>query len=823
MQELHISVRTLVEFIFREGDIDNRSGKLANTEAMMEGSRIHRKIQKSMDASYRAEVPLKLELELTYLLVIEGRADGIACGEFIPDEESAPYSGTEQTMDHIREKNNTVNKKIWYIDEIKGIYRNVAAMETPYYVHKAQALCYAYIYALQNHLEEIGIQMTYCNLDTEELRYFREIYTWEQLRNWFENLLAEYRKWADWQMLWKKRRQVSIKSLEFPFPYREGQKKLVSDVYRTIMRKKTLFLEAPTGVGKTISTIFPAVKAVGEGLADRIFYLTAKTITATVAKETFLLLEKEGYEAKVIQLTAKEKLCLCEEMDCNPVHCPYAKGHFDRVNAAVFDLLQKKNLLTREEILKQAEEYQVCPFELSLDTASFADDIICDYNYVFDPNVYLKRFFQEGVKGDYIFLVDEAHNLVDRSREMYSESLYKEDVLAVKRILKPHSSKICRTLDKCNRAMLEMKRECESCRELESVGTLTFHLMRLASQMDEFLEKPRDFPEKKTVMDFYFTLRNFLTIYDMVDDHYVIYSRIAEDGRFFIKLFCVDPSANLQKCIDRSNSTIFFSATLLPVSYYKRLLSTKEDNYAVYAKSTFQENQRLLALGRDVSTKYTRRNEQEYRKIADYIAAVTGAKEGNYMIFFPSYKLMQDVYDIFLEQAGDDCMLLLQHSNMKEAQREEFLKAFDRKQEGTLIAFCVMGGIFSEGIDLKKDSLIGAVIVGTGLPQVSEERNILKNYYDRQGLSGFDYAFRYPGMNKVLQAAGRVIRTDEDRGVILLLDERFLAGDYLPLFPREWENRKIVSLPELKEELSKFWSKENDRVLATEEKTLYNS
>lgn len=823
MQELHISVRTLVEFIFREGDIDNRSGKLANTEAMMEGSRIHRKIQKSMDASYRAEVPLKLELELTYLLVIEGRADGIAFGEFIPDEESAPYSGTEQTMDHIREKNNTVNKKIWYIDEIKGIYRNVAAMETPYYVHKAQALCYAYIYALQNHLEEIGIQMTYCNLDTEELRYFREIYTWEQLRNWFENLLAEYQKWADWQMLWKKRRQVSIKSLEFPFPYREGQKKLVSDVYRTIMRKKTLFLEAPTGVGKTISTIFPAVKAVGEGLADRIFYLTAKTITATVAKETFLLLEKEGYEAKVIQLTAKEKLCLCEEMDCNPVHCPYAKGHFDRVNAAVFDLLQKKNLLTREEILKQAEEYQVCPFELSLDTASFADDIICDYNYVFDPNVYLKRFFQEGVKGDYIFLVDEAHNLVDRSREMYSESLYKEDVLAVKRILKPHSSKICRTLDKCNRAMLEMKRECESCRELESVGTLTFHLMRLASQMDEFLEKPRDFPEKKTVMDFYFTLRNFLTIYDMVDDHYVIYSKIAEDGRFFIKLFCVDPSANLQKCIDRSNSTIFFSATLLPVSYYKRLLSTKEDNYAVYAKSTFQENQRLLALGRDVSTKYTRRNEQEYRKIADYIAAVTGAKEGNYMIFFPSYKLMQDVYDIFLEQAGDDCMLLLQHSNMKEAQREEFLKAFDRKQEGTLIAFCVMGGIFSEGIDLKKDSLIGAVIVGTGLPQVSEERNILKNYYDRQGLSGFDYAFRYPGMNKVLQAAGRVIRTDEDRGVILLLDERFLAGDYLPLFPREWENRKIVSLPELKEELSKFWSKENDRVLATEEKTLYNS
>lgn len=827
IKELHISVRDLVEFIFREGDIDNRAGKLANAEVMMEGSRIHRKIQKSMDASYTAEVPLKVNIEAeTYILVIEGRADGIAYGEFIPDPEQITLDFSENQTVHKNELQNDEETFYYYVDEIKGVYRNLAFMERPVYVHKAQAMCYAYIYALQNHLAKIGVQLTYCNMDTEDIRYFREIHEWEELKQWFGKLVAEYRKWADWQIAWRKGRQDSIQGLQFPYPYREGQKQLVSDVYRTISRKKTLFIEAPTGVGKTISTIFPAVKAVGEGLSDRIFYLTAKTITATVAKEAFQLLREKGYQAKIIQLTAKEKLCMCEEMDCNPVSCPYARGHYDRVNDAVFDLLQKSDLFTRDEIIEQAEEYMVCPFEMSLDVATFADNILCDYNYVFDPNVYLKRFFQEGVKGDYIFLVDEAHNLVDRSREMYSAQLYKEDLLAVKHIMKVHNQAIVRVLEKCNKAMLELKRECENYQILDSVGTLTFHLMRLASLMEDFFEKPREFPEKKTVMDFYFELRNFLNIYDLVDDHYVIYSEMQEDGRFLIKLFCVDPSANLQKCINKSKSTIFFSATLLPITYYKKLLSSEEDNYAVYAKSTFDESQRLLVFGRDVSTKYTRRSLSEYEKMAQYIERAVRGKEGNYMVFFPSYRLMQEVYEVFMRleqnnsiwssvrewdaetetEGGQELQLILQRANMRETEREEFLAAFEKEQRGTLVAFCVMGGIFGEGIDLKNDRLIGAVVVGTGLPQISNERQILKNYYDERGESGFDYAFRYPGMNKVLQAAGRVIRTNEDQGIILLLDERFLQSDYEPLFPREWKERKVCSLAQLEKEVENFWN-----------------
>lgn len=861
MQELHISVRNLVEFILRGGDIDNRSSRMLQ-EAMLEGGKIHRKIQKGMGSSYTAEVPLKLErIEESYVLVVEGRADGIAFGEFVADEPAEQIE--KKHLPEAQKDEMQTGEQLWYIDEIKGVYRNLTTMEQPVYVHKAQAMCYAYIYALQNHLDRIGVQMTYCNLDTEDIRYFREIWEWEDLYDWFELLIMEYKKWADWQIAWRKTRQESIAQLEFPYPYREGQRKLVADVYRTIMRRKTLFIQAPTGVGKTISTIFPAVKAVGEGLADRIFYLTAKTITATVAKETFQILREHGYQAKIIQLTAKEKLCMCgedgtEELECNPVNCPYAKGHYDRVNDAVYELLQESDLFTREEIIAQARKHRVCPFELSLDVATWCDNILCDYNYVFDPNVYLKRFFQETPKEKYLFLVDEAHNLVDRSREMYSAQLYKEDILAVKKIMKLHNHAIARTLDKCNKAMLDFKRECETYSVCESVGVLTFHLMRLLSQMEEFFEKPREFPDKKTVMDFYFELRNFVNIYDLVDENYVIYNELQEDGRFMIKLFCVDPSKNLQKCIDKSVSTIFFSATLLPINYYKRLLSTKEDNYAIYAQSTFDETQRLLAFGRDVSTKYTRRGPAEYAKIAQYIRAAIRGKEGNYMVFFPSYKMMQDVCEVFvsaeLENGKWDEVLLneesliceqdsegrmnaeiqafhldeivednigrsavidkqttltitMQRSNMNEAEREEFLQSFEREDNGTLVAFCVMGGIFGEGIDLKNDRLIGAIIVGTGLPQISNEREILKQFYDKQGLSGFDYAFRYPGINKVLQAAGRVIRTQEDRGIIVLLDERFLQSDYDALYPREWKERIVGDVSQLEKEILHFWEK----------------
>lgn len=773
---IKISVRNLVEFILRTGDIDNRIGMSARADAMQEGSKMHRKIQRRMKASYHAEVPLQIQIASeTYVLQVEGRADGVILEDAVT------------------------------IDEIKCVYMNLDFLESPVPVHRAQAMCYAYIYAKQQNLERIGIQMTYCNLDTEEIKRFLEELSFADLEKWFCDLIGRYKKWSDFQFAWKKQMRATVADLKFPYDYREGQKELAQDVYRSILRKKNLFIQAPTGTGKTLSVLYPAVKAVGEGLLDKIFYLTAKTVTQAVAKETFSLFERGGYRAKVISVTAKEKMCLCEEMDCNPVHCPYAKGHYDRVNDAVFDLLQRENFYTREVLLEQAVNCQVCPFELCLDTAVWSDDIICDYNYVFDPNVYLKRFFGEGQKENYIFLVDEAHNLVERGRKMYSAFLYKEDFLAVRKKIKHQSRTLEKEFMKCNKILLEYKRECETYRVLqEETERFLFALLRLSERLDFFLQNHADHKDRKEITEFYLNLRNFLNIYDRVDERYVIYTEHEADDKFRICLFCVDPSYNLQECLDKSRATVFFSATLLPIQYYKEMLSVKTDHYAVYARTSFSKEQKLLMIGRDVSSRYKRRNPAEFQKIAAYIAEISGARRGNYMVFFPSYKLLEQVYEPFAGM-NPDVRILKQESRMREGEREEFLEAFEDTEGQPVVAFCVLGGIFGEGIDLTEERLIGVVIVGTGLPQIGNEREILKEYYDEKTGNGFDYAYRYPGMNKVLQAAGRVIRTAGDRGIIALLDERFLEKEYLRLFPREWESYLICQKETAGDAVSRFW------------------
>lgn len=777
---VRVSVRNLVEFILRGGDIDNRTSGSMDKEAMLMGGRLHRKIQRSMGSDYHAEISLKTEIPRDgFRIQVEGRADGI-----IIHEETGE---TEVT-----------------VDEIKGVLRDLEHITEPVKVHLAQAKCYAYIYAGQKGLENIGVQLTYCHLDTEEIKRFEEKFTIDELKEWFDNLIRQYEKWARFQIEWEKTRNASIKKVEFPFSYRPGQRDVAAAVYRTILRRKKLFIQAPTGVGKTISTVFPAVKAVGEGLGDKIFYLTAKTITRTVAEQAFRTMKDQGLSMKVITLTAKEKICFCEETLCNPESCPYAKGHFDRVNDAVYDMLISGNEMNRSAIERQAEKFRVCPFELSLDISTWVDAVICDYNYVFDPNAHLKRFFSEGSGGNYIFLIDEAHNLVERGREMYSAALYKEDLLELKRQVKHLDARLARRLGDVNKLFLELKRECEDYQVLNSVSHIALKLMNLLTEMERFLEEPSGDEIRESVLNLYFQVRSFVSIHDILDENYVIYSELEDNGRFKLKLFCVNPAANLQNYLELGSGTVFFSATLLPIHYYKSLLSVEKDDYAIYAESPFPRENMLLLQARDVSTRYTMRSESMYRRYADYISRMAECKKGNYMAFFPSYRFMEEVYDQFVHKAeGID--VLLQAQNMDEREREEFLEEFDRERENSLVGFCVMGGVFSEGIDLTADRLIGAVIVGTGLPQVCNDREIVKGYFDSRGMRGFDYAYLYPGINKVLQSAGRVIRTETDRGVVLLLDDRFSRRQYRDSFPREWENCQICSAATLSDYMESFW------------------
>lgn len=797
--EIRISVRNLVEFVLRSGDIDNRRGAFGEKDAMQAGSRMHRKIQKRMGANYQAEVSLRCKIrEGDFAIVVEGRADGIL---------TEPSGVT--------------------IDEIKGVYRDLRLLEAPDELHLAQAMCYGYMYGIQQNLSSVVVQVTYCNLETEEIRRFQIEKTYEELKLWFQGMIHDYIKWARYLYHHGVRRDQSLKEMKFPYAYRSGQRELAASVYRSIVRERNLFVQAPTGVGKTLSTLYPALKAIGEGYADKLFYLTAKTITCKVAEEAFAVLGERNLYFNRITITAKEKLCFLDQPQCNPDACPYAKGHYDRINEAVFDIIHGEMAVTRDKILDYAARYQVCPFEFCLDVSNWVDGVICDYNYVFDPTVRLKRYFSEAVSDKYLFLVDEAHNLVPRAREMFSAQLIKEDGMALKRMFKGKELKLVRMLDKVNRTLLEMKREPADEKfghlMLDGISDLALTLISLMGELENWLEQDGSLMGNRTwndaheyemdrdaVLDYYFNLRKFLYVFERLDVRYRIYARVLEDGRFMLRLFCIDPSGNLKECLERGASTIFFSATLLPVMYYKKLLSGNLEDYAVYADSPFCGDHRLLMIGTDVSGRYNRRNRREYERVVEYLLKMTMARSGNYMAFFPSYAYLNQI-EVLLEERRLDKKLdhelqwRAQKPDMTESDKEIFLQDFEQERAHSYLALCVLGGFFSEGIDLTEERLIGTAIVGTGLPMVCAEQAVLKNYFQDMEGRGFDYAYLYPGMNKVMQAAGRVIRTVRDKGVILLLDERFMKPEYQELFPREWDRYAPVTIKNVEEWLKHFW------------------
>ncbi|MBR5376320.1 MAG: ATP-dependent DNA helicase [Lachnospiraceae bacterium] len=806
---VEISVRRLVEFILRSGDIDNR--RHANiTDAMLEGARIHRRIQGRQGGDYVSEVPLSININCDfYDITVSGRADGI-------------ITGTDKIT----------------VDEIKGMYADVDRLEQPVPVHLAQAMCYAYIHAKKEGLEHISVRMTYCSLGKDNIRFFEYDFSFDDLSKWFNDLIEEYKRWAEFGIEWAALRDDSIHAADFPYEYRAGQKELAGNVYRTIVHGRKLFLEAPTGVGKTLAVLFPSIKAIGEKKAGRVFYLTAKNAGATVANETFSLFRQRGLRFKTVNLMAKEKLCISDCFECNPEKCSCAKGHYDRINEALFTLLQDGDDYSIDHIRERAQEFNVCPFEMALDLSLFCDGVICDYNYAFDPKARLKRFFGQGLKGDHIFLVDEAHNLVDRGREMFSASLSRRSAAIVKKRLRGLSRTLSRHLNELDRTLKKREEETEGeYRLFSDVADVALSAGRFAGTYEDVT---KDHPiDDEEVLQFYFDVRAFLDIYEVLNGKYRIYGKNEKGDGFTLRLYNTDPSDNLAQCLDNAVSTVFFSATLLPVRYYMDLLAGREDDYAVYARSVFDPSRLGVFISTDVSSKYNRRSQNEYEKITCEIRDIISARKGNYMLFFPSYDFMEKVFTLFERDRGDDVRCLVQDRGMTEDERVLFLEEFDkygnsqssvddkitaesnknasdieksgdRTDKITLVGFCVLGGVFSEGIDLTRESLIGAVIVGTGLPMVCTEREILRDYFEASGMNGFDYAYRFPGMNKVLQAAGRVIRTEKDTGIAVLMDERFGTGQYRMLFPKEWVDIGRVSNGNAAQ-IADFWQKQQDR------------
>lgn len=776
------SVRGIVEFILKSGSI---SSGVSAKNRMQEGIIVHQRIQKrrkkeaaAAGLDYECEYPLKTDILIKDIqFTVDGRADGILIARDGDDIVSV------------------------VVEEIKSTGSPVSEISVdPEHWHFAQAKFYAYMFCAQNGISSAGLALIYSEVETEEERRIELQFTFGELEAFVRGMLESYYKWADMELSHKAERGETAKALNFPYnDYRAGQRKLAHAVYKTIVSGKKLFAQAPTGTGKTISSLFPAVKAIGEGLCDKLFYLTAKTVTRQVASDAAERIMAAGCKILSVTLTAKDKICLGGGR-CNPFDCPYANGHFDRVNDALWDILTHEQNIVRQSVTAYAEKHVVCPHELVLDASLFADLVIGDYNHVFDPKAGLKRFFGENVKraGDYVFLIDESHNLPDRAREMFSAQIYKQDFLFMKRYLSERSKPLAKLAGKINTALLDMKkRYMDGKKELccaINLDEIYKWIIDFAEKADLWLSQSEEGPDFERGIEIFFRMLDFARVYEHYDESY---STLFEDknGEFSVRLFCVDPSGQLAEAEKKARSTIFFSATLTPLSYFVDILGGDGEDNIVRMNSPFPRENLGLIINNGISTKY-RDRESSYAAVADNLMGMVCAKKGNYFAFFSSYEYMKRVREIFTS-LQHNCEIAEQEQNMDDDRREGFLAEFRKERGHSFIAFAVMGGLFSEGIDLPGELLSGAAVVGVGLPLISFEREVISGYYDQKNGRGcgFDYAYVYPGMNKVMQAAGRVIRTEHDLGVVLLIDKRFSTGQYKEMYPWEWGHYIETSAP----------------------------
>jgi DNA excision repair protein ERCC-2 len=778
---IKISVRAFVEHLLRQGDLSSVFDLSSRTSGY-NGLRAHQKIQKSRPDSYLSEVPVFYRIDNESLtLDIQGRVDGVyrQNGSIVIEE----IKTTRRDLDNFIAEQNSL--------------------------HWAQVKTYAAMYSLENNIDSIQLQLTYCQLETGEIKTFSQEVTKDKLYLFFLDLTSQYLDWMERIESWQSARNEVILNTNFPFSsYRLGQLQMVEDVSHTIQNQEQMIIQAPTGTGKTIAALFPAVKALAQGHVDKIFYLTARTTGRVIAEKTLMELNTKGLQIKFVTLTAKEKICFNPDKTCTGDECPYAKGYYDRL-AEARESLFRQDEFTRETILEIAEFYEICPFEFSLDLSLWVDCVICDVNYAFDPRVYLKRFFLEN-SINCTFLIDEAHNLVDRSREMFSARVNKGSFLELRRKLDNKKSEIYSLIGEINNTLLERKQALGDevyAWDKDCPEDLLSLLRRLGLSLERKVTANPKSSLNQILLDHYFKVNWFCKVADMYDENYV--TCLEQKGKdLTVKLFCVDPSAHLSAALERTNSAVLFSATITPMSYFAQILGCREDVQKRILPSPFPPENLCLLASKSVSTLYRHRSHTK-NDLAKTIGSLVEAKKGNYLVFFPSYAYMDMVFPLY-EQLFPHHRMLVQTQGMSEDERLNFLEHFSFENNSTLVGFVVMGGIFGEGIDLMGDRLSGAVVVGVGLPGLSLERELIRVHFEEKQMPGFNYSYLYPGINRVFQAAGRVIRSEEDRGAILLVDTRYSLPQYASLFPSDWQVRFIRNEKQMGQILDRFWTGESD-------------
>ena len=797
-----VAVRALVEFVLRRGDLGGARAFVGSDRALA-GIRGHQKIQRSRPPGYLTELPVEHREETDeFTLLIRGRIDGllITAGQVLLEE----IKTVPGTWDH-----------------------------EPDPLHWAQAKFYAWMHARENGLKGLVIQLVYLELPAGKVTEFREHVQFAELADFCAAATAVYVDWLRERHYWWLARNASIAALAFPFPqYRPGQREVAVAAYRTLANGGRLFLAAPTGIGKTISTLFPAVKALGEGKLERIYYLSARTVGHALAEKTLTELRRAGLQLRAVTLTAKGKICVRDGHPCDPLTCPLARGYYDRVKPAIRAALARE-AITRAVLDEVGQEHQVCPFELSLDVSGWADAVICDYNYVFDPQVYLRRHFAED-GGAYGFLVDEAHNLVDRARDMFSADLDGREILAVQRAIAKAVPRCTKALTQLHTAMRKLGgataapeaafEPSDTAVELnlfpartavirpaaDGVSTSPTLPDSLIEPLETALEEAEKWLVKNHPADFregllglYFRMHSFRRTADLYDERFV--TIIASKPALTVRQFCLDPSLLLRKALARGKAAIFFSATLTPIDYYRSLLGGEPADPVLPLSSPFPPDHLAVLVQDRIHTHFKGRAESLGEVVAA-IGTLVAGRRGNYLVYFPSYQYLNDTLAAFQSQFPA-VPVLVQRPGMSERERDEFLAAFAVEHGATLVGFAVLGGIFGEGIDLVGEHLIGAVIVGVGLPQLGVERNLIRDYFQPQNAMGFEYAYTFPGMNRVLQAIGRVIRSETDHGVVLLIDARFNEPRYQRLFPPWWKYARVRHTEGLRAAVGSFWER----------------
>lgn len=774
---MYINIKhNIMSLLFTTGDIDNRT-KTIPKKLIKKSNEVEDQIKEDYDIKLN-----KIELRT------EIKNKKVRFSEMIP----------------ILEGNNILVKGIAVIDSFEEITEEMIKIPL------SELKLYSYLYMNYSKLDNINILLIFEDIELRK-RVEREFsFTYKEIEDFFSETMDNYFKWIELTTKWNKERNESIKPLKFPFKqYRTGQEKLAKGTYVTIAQNKKMFAQAPTGVGKTISTIFPSIKAVGEEKINKIFYLTAKTIGAKVAEESFDKMREQGLKFRNITLTAKDKVCFKGNPKCNPVDCEYARNYYGKVNNVILNMLEKESVFTREVIENYAKKNKMCPFELSLDLSLYSDAVICDYNYVFDPNVYLKRYFEEGTQCDCTFLIDEAHNLVDRARNMYSAEINTKVLTNALDACTGNFSSISSLILDALKIISAYEKKCirNEYSTKEFPNDLADAIEKISESLSSLFHrsKNRNSNDFNKLSELYTVCNQFLSISELYDDCYTFYLEQKENT--ILKLFCIDPSTNLKKGYEKGKSAVIFSATLSPLGYFRDILGGDKDSYGIILDSPFDIKNREIVVVDNVSTRYKDR-ESSYDVIVEQINAVVSCKMGNYMVFSPSFEYMNKIKERF-NIKYPNVKTISQDNIMSELEREVYLSKFKSKPTQTMVSFNVISGIFSEGIDFKGDKLIGSIIIGVGLPMICLERDVVKDYYQKQNGYGFDFSYTFPGINRVVQAAGRVIRTDNDKGIIMLIDDRFKTSKYKSLFPKEWVNHYNVRSPEQSKRIVEdFWNKQ---------------